>query len=374
MARRGENIRKRNDGRWEGRYNIVQDGKKQQRSVYASTYRETKKKLQEKKAFIERENLLSSVIQSEEMEKLLFLNDIVYEWLKEVEKNRKESTYAKYTYIYEHYICSLLGNPSLYELTEELLYTKLEGSLSQSLTRSIYCVINQIIIYVNKKYQLSKPKLTIENVHSLRNSIDILDISEQARLIRFLSYDMDIYKLGIYICLSTGLRLGEVCALKWSDMDMQFRIIHVNSTVQRVPISSENGKTMLIETSPKSFCSKREIPMSDHLYSLLKEFYCNDIYLLNGVHPMEPRTMQNKFKKYLILAGIRSTNFHVLRHTFATNCIRTGADVKSISEMLGHSDVRITLNRYVHPSIDTKREHMNSLSAIYGQISGQQIS
>lgn len=93
--------------------------------------------------------------------------------------------------------------------------------------------------------------------------------------------------------------------------------------------------------------------------------------MINGSRPMEPRTYQNKFQRYLQDAGISRKNFHILRHTFATNCINNGADVKSLSEILGHSDVKITLNRYVHPTIETKRRHMNSLSAIYGQYVGQ---
>ena len=185
---------------------------------------------------------------------------------------------------------------------------------------------------------------------------------------------MDIYKLGIYICLFTGLRLGELCALKWSDLDMNLKLLHVNSTVQRIRVSDKQTKTCLIETPPKSFCSKREIPISDQLYQFLKEFHCQDKNVLNGKAPMEPRTMQNKFKKYLKLSGIRDTNFHTLRHTFATNCIQMGADVKSVSEVLGHSDVKITLNRYVHPSMETKRSYLNALSDISGQKSGQSIS
>ena len=152
---------------------------------------------------------------------------------------------------------------------------------------------------------------------------------------------------------------------------MNLQLLHVNRTVQRISIDNAEQKTILIETMPKSFHSKREIPISTQLYTVLQEFYCNDIYVLNGNRPMEPRTLQNRFKKYLKLSGIREMNFHSLRHTFATNCIQTGADIKSVSEVLGHSDVKITLNRYVHPSMDTKREHLNSLSSIYGQISGQ---
>ena len=155
--------------------------------------------------------------------------------------------------------------------------------------------------------------------------------------------------------------------MKWEDINMDLKILHVNRTVQRVRTDDETKRTKLLESEPKTICSKREIPVSDQLYQLFLEFYCSDIYLLNKNKPMEPRTYQNKFKSYLTEAGIEQTHFHVLRHTFATNCISNGADAKSVSEILGHSDVKITLNRYVHPTVDTKRNHLNGLDTLYHQ-------
>ena len=131
-------------------------------------------------------------------------------------------------------------------------------------------------------------------------------------------------------------------------------------------------KTILLEGAPKSNFSRREIPMSDEVAKLLLFYHRgDDEYVIQGKKPMEPRTYQNKFQKYLQSAGIKRKNFHTLRHTFATNCINNGVDVKSLSEILGHSDVKITLNRYVHPTAEVKRGHMNSLSVIYGQLMGQ---
>jgi len=127
-----------------------------------------------------------------------------------------------------------------------------------------------------------------------------------------------------------------------------------------------------LEGEPKSIFSKREIPLADEVVKLLLP-YCNgaERYVIHGNKPMEPRTYQNKFQKYLQMAGIERKNFHILRHTFATNCINSGIDIKSLSEILGHSDVKITLNCYVHPTIETKRQYINSLSVIYGQYMSQ---
>ncbi len=170
------------------------------------------------------------------------------------------------------------------------------------------------------------------------------------------------------------MRLGEICSLKWDDIDLDQMLIHVNRTVQRIAVENENTKTKLMMTSPKSIYSIREIPISTPLRQLLltvkKE---GQEYLLCGTRPMEPRTYENHFKKYLKASSIKNYNFHVIRHTFATNCIDNGMDVKSLSEILGHSDVQITLGCYVHPTLDTKRRYLDALSCIYGQYCGQKL-
>ena len=183
---------------------------------------------------------------------------------------------------------------------------------------------------------------------------------------------MDIEKLGILLCISTGLRLGEICSLKWKDINLKGKVLYVNTTVQRIAVDGYKTKTILMEGEPKSIFSKREIPLSEEIIKWLTLYYDSaEQYVLCRNKPMEPRTYQNKFQKYLKLAGIERKNFHILRHTFATNCMNSGMDIKSLSEILGHSDVKITLNCYVHPTMEMKRQYMNSLSVIYGQYLGQ---
>ena len=194
---------------------------------------------------------------------------------------------------------------------------------------------------------------------------------EQGRLLSILFQETDLFKTAILLCLYTGLRLGELCALKWTDIDLENRIVRVSGTVQRLYIEGKATKTGLLETSPKSEFSKREIPLSAVAADRLEAFKNHETYVFGGKKPVEPRTMQNHFKKIIKEAGLPDKNFHILRHTFATNCVEGGTDVKSLSEILGHSDVQITLNRYVHPSMDTKRRHIDSLSTFYGQIHGQ---
>ena len=168
----------------------------------------------------------------------------------------------------------------------------------------------------------------------------------------------------------TGLRLGELCALKWNDIDVKNLTISVNRTVQRIVSENKSQKSILIETPPKSDSSKRIIPVSSEIMELLLKLYSNHPYVFGKEKPLEPRTMQYRFKKILEKAGIENRNFHTLRHTFATNCIENNMDVKTLSEILGHSNVKITLNCYVHPTMDSKREQIEKLSGFYGQICG----
>lgn len=369
MARKGENIRRRKDGRWEGRYQIMENGVRKTKSVYAKTYRDVKAKVIEKRNEVIAEERY--LMQYSICVKELTVHKMAMEWLGFASDTYKVASYIKYKNVYEMYIQPTFGRLNILTLTNEYLREHLDVNFSISVNRSIYTVLNNVYAYAVENYHIEERQFQRNNIRSTKQKIDTLDLSEQSKLLNYLCEDTDIYKLGIYICLSTGIRLGEVCALKWRDIDMKLKLLHVNQTVQRLTINDGERKSILIESTPKSFHSKREIPLSNQLYTLLKEFQCSDTYVLNGDSPMEPRTLQYKFNRYLEEAEIRKTNFHTLRHTFATNCIQSGADIKSVSEVLGHSDVKITLNRYVHPSVDTKRAYMNSLSSVYSQISRQ---
>lgn len=372
MSRRGENIRKRKDGRWEGRYCTPgpQNGKNVIRSVYARSYGEVKEKLFSAK----------SAVLSNEKRSMLPDGDILFwavaeEWLKTVKAERKHSTYIKYYLVCEKHLKEKIGNCSLLKLEDGMLIDSILNESkeikSDSLQKSIICVINQIFAYASRHYNVGLFHYSRQRQKTTYKPVEVLNQAEQTRLLQYLYDEMDIYKLGIVICISTGLRLGEICSLKWKDIDMENKILYVNMTVQRIAAEGYETKSILQEGEPKSLFSKREIPLSDELIRLLSLFNKDTgAYVINSKKPMEPRTYQNKFQKYLKDAGIDRKNFHILRHTFATNCISNGIDVKSLSEILGHSDVKITLNRYVHPSIETKRQHMNSLFAIYGQIIG----
>ncbi len=369
MSRRGDNIRKRSDGRWEGRYRIISaDGEKHYRSVYGKSYTEVKEKLTDKICMANIPGLLEEAIVND-----IRFCSLVEEWLKEIEKNRKYSTYVKYRTLYQCHIQKLFPDDLFTDITNSYIQDQIATlEVSDSIKHSMLAVIKQTLRYTEKQYGYPMPSIANNSLRSKTHSIDIMDRMEQARLMQFLHKDMDISKAGIFLCLSTGLRLGEICSLKWIDIDSERRLLHVSRTVQRIKSKEGPAKTILLETAPKSVFSNREIPIPDTLLTLLLSFHkTGQEYVLCMDRPMEPRTYQNHFKRYLDNIKAPDYNFHTLRHTFATNCIDSGMDIKSLSEILGHSNVQITLDRYVHPSMDTKRKYINALSADYGQLCGQ---
>lgn len=374
MSRRGDNIRKRTDGRWEGRYQILsENGGKCYRSVYGKTYNEVKEKLAlEKKAAIRAEPVCW-IIDGKTGDHAGSFCALAEEWLNQIELSRKYSTYVKYKTIFQCHIQQFFYDDQFTQMTNSYIQDKVIAmAVSDATRQSILMVIKQIFRYAEKQYSIPVPSISNISIRNRPQSLEIMSRAEQAKLMQFLCDDMDVSKAGIYLCLSTGLRLGEVCALKWDDIEKSTGLIHVSRTVQRIQSTEGHVKTTLLETPPKSISSNREIPISDSLLSILTTFQKEgQIYLLQKDRPMEPRTYQNHFKRYLEKINAPHYNFHILRHTFATNCISNGMDIKSLSEILGHSDVQITLNRYVHPSMDTKRKYLNALSDDYGQLCGQ---
>lgn len=377
MPRRGDNIRKRTDGRWEGRYPAIsENGKKRYLSVYGKSYSEVKEKLNTRIYLTGKADFpdthASSISESLQVCNTEFCV-LMEEWLEEVAQNRKYSTYVKYKKLFTCHIQPLFLEDKLSQISNQYIQMQMTSlEVSDSTKQSVLATIKQTLRYVEKRYGYPMPVISGSFLQKRSAGIEIMNRTEQTRLIQYLYRDMDISKAGIYICLFTGLRLGEICSLKWDDIDQEGGLLHVNRTVQRIESQEGPTRTILLETSPKSIFSKREIPISDSLLSLLMKFWQEgQEYVLQNNKTMEPRTYQNHFKKYLKEINAPNYNFHILRHTFATNCIDRGMDIKSLSEILGHSDVQITLNRYVHPSMDTKRKYINALSADYGQLCGQ---
>ena len=195
-----------------------------------------------------------------------------------------------------------------------------------------------------------------------KNEIQVLSNIERKRLENYLLSNVKLSNICTLLSLYTGLRIGEVCGLKWEDIDLKKGCLSVNKTVERISIG--NGKTKVVVESPKTESSIRKVYVPSFIMELLKEHKkSSDLFVLSGkLKPTEPRTLQYRFEKILKSAGIREMTFHSLRHTYATLCIEKGMDIKTLSELLGHSDVKITLNTYVHSSDRLKRKYVKRLT------------
>ena len=373
MARRGENIYKRKDGRWEGRYIKGKDinGRNKYGYLYAKSYTEVKEKLNEIKS------QPSVLYQTQTATKTLA--QMCTLWLDESKTQIKHSTYVKYyNIIYNHIIPSIgkhkinLLNTALIRqfADEKLTVGKLNGcgGLSSKTVKDILSVLRLVIAYSNNIGIACNCRLDSINIKSGDKNIEVLSKSQQDKLTSYLINNFNNTNLGILICLYTGIRIGEICALKFDDISMIDKTVHIRKTMQRVQNFAplKETKTDVIVSTPKSKSSVRDIPMPEFLIAAITKnnMYVPKAYLLTGeLHNfVEPRTLENRFKRCICSCGIADVSFHTLRHTFATRCVELGFETKSLSEILGHSSVNITLNRYVHSSMELKRMNMEKLN------------
>ncbi|MCL2312762.1 MAG: site-specific integrase [Firmicutes bacterium] len=364
--KRGLNIYKRKDGRWEGRYiKSHEDNKIKYGYIYTKSYTETREKL------MSIQNISVGDTGNITTIKDITFNDMANEWLTTAKISVKQSTYTKYYYTVTNHIKNSIGDNLINMLTSVNIsnYTNeliQSGKLSSKTIKDILCVIGMIIKYYKRNYN-SNININITYPRCEKPEIEVLTDTEiKSMESQYIKDNTDIKKLGVLLTLYTGLRLGEVCALKWENISLKDGYIKINKTIQRVKNfeSIDGSKTKLIEESPKSKTSARKIPLPDFLLLMLKNHYIatQGIYFLTGTsNYIEPRTYQNYFKRYLKDCGVKTTNFHVLRHTFATRCINNGCDVKALSEILGHTNINITLERYVHSSFEQKRININKV-------------
>jgi len=384
MARKGENIYRRKDGRWEGRYVKTRcpDGRIKYGSVYGRTYAEAKKKLLEKHTEL---FLLAREQPQEENLPSGCFGLVARQWLASARKDIKQSTFNKYTDLLEKHILPSLGKMEMMAVTEQALEKlsaeKLEkgrlnrsGGLSPKTVADMLSVIKQVFLYA----KLAVPSVRLK---SAPRKIGTFSRYEQQCLIATLLREMDLYKLGTLLCLHTGLHVGELCALTWRDIDLRENILHVRSTMQRLRdhAPSAAAKTKIVVGAPKSHCSLRDIPLPETLASLLRKFAQDqnpDAYFLSGSKSIvvEPRAMQYRFRSYLKQSGISALPFHALRHTFASNWVEKGLEVKCLSQILGHSSIKITLDRYMHTPMELKRDQMEQMGNLFAPESSVTIS
>lgn len=368
MPKRGDNIHKRKDGRWEGRYKIgqLESGKTKYASVYGKTYTEVKNKLTNAQS--------CAIIPAGVSRNKISFSKILFLWMENNKQNYKGATEHKYLYLIEKHIIPELGTIPISQIDSLTINRFIDkkasvgrldkkGGLSPSYLKTISFIIQSAITFaVREKYRLPLGS-TINKPANRRKDLQILSKREQSDFEIYLTDELDYTRLGILMCLHTGLRLGEVCALTWNDIDLNDNIIHIRHTISRVR-NNQSGRTTettLIVETPKTQSSIRDIPISSKLLPHLKEMkqHTSNHYVLSNTNTfLSPRTLEYRFNKLLDNCGISIINFHALRHTFATRCIEAGVDVKSLSEILGHANVGITLNTYVHSSMETKRNQI----------------
>lgn len=290
-------------------------------------------------------------------------------WKEEKRQFVKKSTFAAYSLIVETHLQPAFGN--LTAVTEkdvqDFVLQKLNGGLSQKTIKDMLIVLRMILKFGAKKnYCVYAPIDVIFPTDRERQELEVLSIANQKKIMRFVEENFTFRNLGIFICLSTGIRIGEICALTWDDIDTDNGVIHIRKTIQRIYVK-ENGikKTELLIDTPKTATSMRDIPMIKDLYEILKplkKVVNNDYFVLtNEATPTEPRTYRNYYKKLLDKLGIPPIKFHGLRHSFATRCIERKCDYKTVSVILGHSNISTTLNLYVHPNYEQKKKCIDKM-------------
>lgn len=366
MSKPGKNIYKRKDGRWEGRYVKKRvDGKNKYGYVFGRTYEEAEEKLNA--AISDIEQILAS---SESFK------TVAEEWIENQKPGLKASSVSKYRNILNSYLIPRFGNIKISDISRadvskysrELLVsggTKADG-LEPKTVNSILSVAKNVFDFAKREKDMNIPSIKDISVKQPQKPMRILSVDEQQCLSRYLQENISACSAGILLCLYTGLRIGEICALRWKDICIREKYLHVRMTMQRIQVDDlENKKTKVVIQSPKSDCSIRIIPIPDEMLQLLLPFKTGaETFVLTGMAQcfIEPRNLENHFKATAKKCGITDVNFHALRHTFATRCVEVGFDIKSLSEILGHASVNITLNRYVHPSMELKQKNMNMLS------------
>ncbi|WP_430602943.1 hypothetical protein IGJ02_000268 [Enterococcus sp. DIV0724b] len=346
--RKGENIYKRKDGRWEGRF--IKDRTTDKRIiygyVYGKNYSEVKEKLSIKKAqYIASNKNITSFSGT--------LEEWLNYWLEILMKNKiKASSYSNYKGKIDKYILPYLGKTTLRDLKTEHIESFINDlntmNLANSTIRSIIAILKSSLkkaVYDEKIYSdpctkivlptIQKPEIAALTVHA-QKSLELIALQQNECS-------------GEIIALYTGMRIGEISGLKWSDIDMEKNIIHVRRTISRIPSTTINGKTEIIIDTPKTKSSLRVIPLAVNLKEyLLKWKKCAiSEYVINCRGSFtEPRIINYRFKKNVKMARLGSIHFHMLRHTFATRCVEEGIDIATLSKILGHSSIKMTLDTY----------------------------
>ncbi len=371
MAKTGSNIYKRKDGRYEGRIPKGESVRQQGYIyVYARTLRELRQKMEEARESRKQDGRF----QQEDWE----MEDAAGAWLEENRERWKPTTYAVYYRLVHGRILPALGKYRVAEITQpvfDCFEKELNGSsdgksLSENYRKLICETVCRILDSAGKRtgLQLQIPRMPAGRRE--KGETELPDERELQRLEDYLTAHLEEDTcLGILLAACTGIRIGELCALQWGDIDLEGGFLRIRKNLQRVPVCDAPGpeepgksKTKISTQRPKTPRSQRTIPLPDGLLPLLRAHEKPEgEYLISGKKApwAEVRTVQYRFSSILKKCGIRPFHFHLLRHAFASRCLDLGCDLKCLSEILGHSSVSTTMNLYIHPTMSRKKQMMN---------------
>ena len=397
MAKKGNNegsIRRRSNGTWEGRYTdgVNEEGKQIQRSVYGKTKKEVADKLHT--IFYQKQQGVYVTPTK------VLVKDWLIEWLHNYAHIMvRPSTYISYEgYIYNH-IIPIIGDLPIQKLTPPIVQnfyndrylngrTDGKGGLSSKTLRNMHNMFHQAIEQAKiNGLIMQNPTDNAIIPKSQKKEMRVLSVQEQLQLLNVIH----LHRLGFAIKfdLATGLRIGELCALKWTDLNYQKKTVKISRTLQRIKtnqlereeLDGSENMTMVVEGDVKTSSGFREILIPDKIWAELMQHQQiqQQEYMTYGVPILpdgyifampfgtcvEPSTMRDALNYLLTVAGIEHANFHSLRHTFATRAIEAGMPVKTLSDILGHSQVQITMDLYCHSSIDHMRDSMNALMGMF---------
>lgn len=303
------------------------------------------------------------------------IREIAAAWKEYKRPYVKQSTMAAYVLILENHILPTFGedNSLPEQSVQAFVLHKIESGLSTKSVKDILIVLKMVMKFGVKKEWMTYYEWDIKYPPSSENKVlDVLSVTNHRKILNHIQSHFTFMGLGIYISLSTGLRIGEICALKWSDINVTDEILTVNRTIERIYIiEGEKKHTELVINTPKTKNSCREIPMNKELLGMLKPLkkVVNDDYyiLTNDERPTEPRTYRNYYKRLMEKLDIPKLKYHGLRHSFATRCIEVGCDYKTVSVLLGHSNISTTLNLYVHPNMEQKKRCIDKVFKSLGK-------
>ena len=312
--------------------------------------------------------------------KKILYKDWIYTWLLEKKDYIKESTYANYSNNIFNHIIPKLGNYYLNELNHKVIQDFLlelskngrkdnTGGLAEKTIKDITIIIKGSIKKGINEDKIKHIELTFNYPKDNKeNKLYVLTKREQNKITNYVLENINSRNVGLLISLYSGIRIGELCALRWEDVDFKKNCLTINKTIQRVYIKDKNKNiSKVIITTPKTKNANREIPINKDFLEILKKVKSDKKhYILTGNEKyIEPRTYRKYFNKILDELKIKHFNFHSLRHTFATNCISLGVDYKTVSELLGHANVNITLNLYVHPRYSQKKKCIDLVCKVF---------